>query len=130
VIVIRPYLESDLPRVKALHRAQGFDYELPNMRTVPIAAIVEENNKITHAFFLRNLAEAYWIFDPKGESRKSRLGKIFMLRKVITPIAKETGFDEVVAFLPPELTANKCTEKTMLHIGWERMEWQPYRYKL
>lgn len=129
MILIRPYTEADLEQVKSLHKAQGFDYELPS-ELLSASAVIEESGEITHALLLRMTSEAYWLFDPKNQSRRERLGRMLMLKKEVSFIAKKIGLEDVHAWLPPELSENKCLNATLLKIGWERMHWQPYRYPL
>jgi len=132
MIFVRHYTEADLDEVKRLHERQGLSYELPDLHadTMLVQAVIEEEGTITHAAFLRKTAEAYWLFDPTRQSRKQRLGRLVMLHKELTQIAKNAGFEDVHAWLPPELAGNKCLDLTMKRFGWERMHWQPYRYPL
>lgn len=129
MIFVRPYTEADLEEIKTLHKEQGLDYELPT-ELLPASAVIEENGKITHALLLRMTSEAYWLFDPKTQTRRQRLGRMLMLRKEVSFVAKQIGLEDVHAWLPPQMSENKCMNATLLKIGWERMLWQPYRYPL
>jgi|SRR5579859_3796975 len=129
MIFIRPYTEQDLEQIKALHKAQGFEYELPT-ELLPASAVIEENGGITHALLLRMTSEAYWLFDPKVQSRRERLGRMLMLRKEVSFVAKKIGLEDIHAWIPRSLSENKCFNTTLLRLGWERQEWQPYRYQL
>jgi hypothetical protein len=129
-MLIRPYMREDLPEVKALHAAQGFDYALPDLDapSMLVRCVIEENNRVTHAAFLRKTSEAYWIFNP-GESRRERLGKMLALSKEMVTPAARAGLEDVHAFLPPVILDLKL-HRTLLRLGWQKPLWTCYSRKV
>src|ERR1700691_4450107 len=125
-MLIRPYIREDLPEVKALHAAQGFEYELPDLDrpSFLVRCVIEEAGRITHAAFLRKTSEAYWLFNP-AESKRERLGKLLALSKEMTAPAMRAGIEDVHAFLPPEIVNDKL-HRTLLRLGWEKPFWSCY----
>jgi hypothetical protein len=131
MIFLRHYGDSDEERVKELHKMQGLAYELPSLKapSMLVRSVVEENGIITHAAFLRKTAEAYWIFDP-SQSRRQRLGRMLALTREMTILAKQAGFEDVQAWLPPELASDKKLDLTMLNQGWKKPLWTCYAKEL
>jgi hypothetical protein len=127
MIWVRHYTEDDLQRIKELHAKQGLEYELPKLNDNLLAGLViEEDGVISHAAFLRKTAEAYWLFDPQQHSRKERLGRLLMIQREMTGLAKAVELEDVHAWLPPELAGNKCLDLTMKHLGWVKPLWTCY----
>ena len=129
-MLIRPYVHEDLAQVRALHRAQGFSYDLPDLEApaMLVRAVIEEDGEITHAAFLRKTSEAYWIFNP-AETKRDRLGRLLALCKEMTGPAGRAGIDDVHAFLPPEIV-NEKLHRTLLRMGWEKPLWVCYSRKV
>jgi hypothetical protein len=129
-MLVRPYTQEDLPEVKALHAAQGFDYELPDLEasSMLVRAVIEDKGRVTDAVFLRKTSEAYWCFDP-GLSHKERVGRMLILNKEMMGPAARAGFEDIHAFLPPLIMDSKL-HKTLLRIGWFKPLWVCYSRKV
>jgi hypothetical protein len=129
-MLIRPYTAEDLEAVKALHQAQGLEYDLPDLDapSMLVRAVIEEEGVVTHAAFLRKTSEAYWIFSPQ-ESKRERLGKLLVLSKEMTGPATRAGIEDVHAFIPP-LVIDKALDRTLLNLGWVRPLWTCYVRKV
>ncbi len=130
MIIVRNFDSADTGRIAALHRTQGLDYALPDLeaRSMLVRTVIEENGIVTHALFLRKTAEAYWIFDHKASSRKNTLGRMLMLEREVLPMARGAGFEDIHAFIPPELAEKKSFDQMLLNkFKWERMLWPVYR---
>lgn len=130
-MIVRHYSESDLEQVKALHAKQGLAYELPDLEApgMLVRVVVEENGLIQHAAFLRKTAETYWLFDP-DEPKRDRLGKLLALHKEMNGAAKRVGLEDAHCWIPPEVAADKLTDRTMQTLGWERPLWVSYCRKV
>lgn len=131
MLLVRPYSEEDFEQVKALHKKQGLDYELPDLKApgMLVRGVMEENGQITEALFLRKTAEAYWLFD-SAESKRNRLARLQIFHKEMTPAALRCGFEDVHCWIPPEVSGQKLFDRTMLRLGWERPEWTCYSRRL
>lgn len=129
-MLVRPYMREDFSEVKALHAAQGFEYELPDLDapSMLVRAVVEENGRVTHAAFLRKTSEAYWIFNP-GESKRERLARLLVLSKELVAPAARAGLEDVHAFLPPQIVDTKL-HRTLLNRGWVKPLWVCYSRKV
>jgi hypothetical protein len=129
-MLVRPYTKEDLPEIQAMHASQGFAYELPDLDApqMLVRAVVEENNEITDAFLLRKTSEAYWLFRP-GQRKRERIGKMLMFAKELVGPATRAGFDDVHAFLPPEIV-NQTLHRTLLNLGWVKPLWVCYSRKV
>jgi hypothetical protein len=129
-MLIRPYVREDFPEVKALHQAQGLDYELPDLDapSMLVRCVIEEKGRVTHAAFLRKTSEAYWIFDPR-ESKRERVGRMLALNNEMAAPADRAGIEDVHAFLPPAIV-NQTLHKTLLRLGWVKPLWVCYSRKV
>ena len=123
-MLIRPYAESDFEAVKALHKTQGFAYELPDLTKMLVSAVIQENGEVTHAIFLRQTSEAYWIFNTK-QNKRERLGRLLALSKELLGPAQRAGIQDVHAFLPPEIVTPSL-HRTFLRLGWKKPLWTCY----
>jgi hypothetical protein len=128
-MVVRPYQESDLDAIINLHRKQGFDYLLPSPEDCPVSCIIEEGGNITHAVFLRTIAETYWLFDPNSQWKRQRLGRLLVLHKEVEVAAAMAGIGEVQAFIPPSVLDRKM-ELTIIKLGWIKSEWPCYSHRV
>ena len=139
---IRPYQPSDLPALQSLHRAQGFDYPLPDLNDPLFTTklILTENDfaananpatpeKIRAAVFLRLTAEAYLLLDPKAGTPHDRWRAILALHAATEREACQRGLEDVHAWLPPPIAKKFGTRLTTL--GWQRDDtWTPFCKKL
>lgn len=125
-MIVRHYTDSDFAEVKALHQRQGLEYELPDLAapSMLVRAVIEQDGLVTDAAFLRKTSEAYWIFDP-SETKRERLGKLLILSKEMSAMAKRVGLEDVHAWIPPAII-DKSFDLTMLHLGWVKPEWTCY----
>jgi hypothetical protein len=133
MIFVRHYDARDAVAVKELYIAQGADYELPDFEQPQfvVRTVIEEDSIVTHALFLRKTAEAYWLFNPRTASRVNTIGRMFMLQKEVVPLAKQAGFTDVHAWLPPAIAERKAFDKMLIEkFRWERMLWPVYRKPL
>jgi hypothetical protein len=125
-IIIRPSTKKDEPRIVALHKSQGLDYDLPDMRTIVVGSVIEEEGEITNVVLLRRTCEAYWIFDPK-QTRRERLGRLFMFHKELVNSAKRAGLEDIHAWIPPEVASNVAFNNMMIEkLGWVKPLWTCY----
>lgn len=125
-MIVRPYSSEDFEQVKALHAKQGLAYDLPDLDapSMLVRCVIEESGKVTHAAFLRKTSEAYWLFDAE-QTRRERVGNLLILSREMALPAKRAGFEDVHAFLPPEIVT-KSLHRTLLYLGWEKPEWVCY----
>jgi hypothetical protein len=124
-LIVRPYTDADLDAVLDLHRRQGLGYELPVLDECPVSCVIEEGGNITHAVFVRQTSEIYWLFDGAREWKRQTLGRFLVLHKEIEPVMARAGFTDVHAFVPPKIN-NPQFEHTMVKLGWQKSSWPCY----
>ena len=125
---IRPYMEADLERLKAIHAAQGFDYEFPDFSKPEfiIRSVIEDGNGVDAGLFLRKTAEVFLLMQPT--TPKKGIGRLLIFDREITPLAKREGLSDVHCWVPPEIEAH--FGKLMLHLGWQKQFWSSYSRKV
>ncbi len=135
---IREYDEGDLEALRAIHAAQGFPYEFPDLRNpLFLTKLVlagdetrsDEGKGIAGAALLRLTAEAYLLLDPKRGTPKERWQWLLGLHEATRLQAWQRGLEDVHAWLPPEIAAKFGRRLTRL--GWVRDDqWTPYCKRL
>ena len=142
---IRHYEPSDLPAVRSIHHAQGFDYPLPNLNNPLFTTRIvltdrdftaNENSatattpeKIRGAAFLRLTAETYLLLDPTAGTPHDRWRALLALHAATEREAWQRGLEDVHAWLPPPIA--KKFGKRLTRLGWQRDDtWTPYCKKL
>ncbi len=135
---IREYGEGDLEALRAIHAAQGFPYEFPDLRNplflTKLVLADDQNGEgegkgIAGASLLRLTAEAYLLLDPKRGTPKVRWGWLFGLHEATRREAWGRGLEDVHAWLPPEIAAK--FGRRLQGLGWVRDdEWTPYCKRL
>ena len=125
---IRPYTEADLERLKAIHAAQGFDYELPDLSKPEfiIRAVIENGNGVEAGLFLRKTAEVFLLMEPT--TRRKGIGRLLIFDREITPLAKQEGLSHVDCWVPPKI--ERDFGKLMLRLGWYKQLWSSYTRKV
>ena len=155
-MLIREYRDSDLPALRAIHAAQGFDYALPDLsnplfvtkllltdedsspqesqadRSQRISQVTSHESPVTRivgAAFLRLTAEAYLLLDPRVGTPRQRWQWLLALHAVAERDAWQRGLEDVHAWLPPPIV--KQFGRRLARLGWVRDDtWTPYCKKL
>jgi hypothetical protein len=156
-MLVREYQERDLEALRAIHAAQGFDYQLPDLsnplfvtklvltddnaetrnedRQLEVGATSargnepEGNGPILGAAFLRLTAEAYLLLDPRAGTPRERWQWLLALHAAAERDAWQRGLEDVHAWLPPSIS--KRFGKRITRLGWRRDDsWTPFCHKL
>lgn len=132
-MLIREYKETDLDALRAIHSAQGFDYELPDLRNPLFVTKVvledEATKQLTGGALLRLTAEAYLLLDPRAGTPRERWQRLLALHAAAEHDAWQRGLEDVHAWLPPRIAAK--FGKRIARLGWVRDDtWTPYCKKL
>ena len=124
MLLVRPYREADLERLKAIHAAQGFDYEFPDLAKPEfiIRSVIEDGNGIEAGLFLRKTAEVFLLMEPT--TRREGIRRLLIFDREITPLAKQQQLADVQCWLPPEIDRN--FGQLLLHLGWQKQFWSSY----
>jgi hypothetical protein len=127
---LRAYEEADREALRAIHRAQGFPYDFPDLRnplflTKIVLTDGEPEEKILGAALLRLTAEAYLLLDPKAGTPRQRWERLLALHGATQQDAWAKGLEDVHAWLPPRIA--KTFGRRLGRLGWIRDDaWTPY----
>lgn len=133
---VREYNEADFDAVVAMHRAQGFDYALPNLADpIFVSKLVLEDGdssgvgngatKIVMASLARLTCEMYLLVDPNAGTPRERYARLLELQRAGANDLRARGLDDAHAWLPPPIA--KRFGRRLEGLGWIRDDaWTPY----
>jgi hypothetical protein len=128
-MILRQYRESDLERLKEIHRKQGFEYPMPDLSDPTfITGAVMEDGEAQSALFLRLTAEAYLFMDPTAGTPRDRWQSFLELHENARAMALKIGLQDVHAFLPPNLGTG--FDRRLKKLGWGSDTWRVYSYRV
>jgi hypothetical protein len=129
-MIVREYDNDDCDALRAMHAAQGFAYELPNLDDplFLVRAVVEDERRPRMAAFLRLTAEAYLLADPHDGSPRQRWQWLLALHDATRQAAAQRGLDDTQAFLPPRVA--RAFGRRLTRLGWRRDPWTCYTRQL
>lgn len=113
---IRDYHETDKNAISAIHKAQGFDYTLPDL-TSPlflVKKVREVDGRVVAAMCLRITAETF-LFSSGSPETKAR--SIMELQPEVLREAYEKGLSDVICVIPPEISESFAP--VLKRMGWE-----------
>jgi hypothetical protein len=126
-MTVRDYTEADLRALEVIHQRQGLDYPFPDL-TSPLfdTKLVAESadGVIEQGLLLRITCEAYLLIDPHIGTPKERWGLFQSLHAAAAKRAWQRGFDDVHAYVPPEIERHFA--KRLKRLGWHKDKWQSY----
>jgi hypothetical protein len=125
-IFARPYRKEDFPAIFRMHREMGFDYRLPNLQKT-VSCVIEVDGEPQMAGFLRKTAETYLLMH-RDAPKRDQLGRLLILHQELAAPARRAGFDDIHAWLPPEI--DKPFGRLLLHLGWTKPLWPSYSRKV
>ena len=125
MIIVRPFADKDRPAIETLHAQMGLNYEQPDWGKMLVSAVVEADEKITMAAFLRMTAESYLLFDPESGRRRDKLGQLMILHRELLQPAMRRGIEDVHCWLPPQIEQN-FGKLLMNSFGWKKPLWPCY----
>lgn len=128
---IRFYRPDDLAQLEALHRAQGFEYEMPNLQDPLyfIKLVGEENGRIVNAGIAHLTAEIYFLADMKSGTPQQRYDSFLTMHESFCEVAyRQGGLSDIHAWLPPEIA--KPFGRRLMKLGWKRPLWASYAKEL
>ncbi len=137
---IREYNEADLSALVAMHRAQGFDYALPDLADpIFVSKLVLEDrdsggarngaSKIVMASLARLTCEMYLLVDPHAGKPRERYARLLEFQRAGVADLRARGLDDAHAWLPPPIA--KRFGRRLEGLGWIRDDaWRPYCKRL
>lgn len=126
-MLVREYTDGDFDRIKQLHAESGFEYRLPPLSSKEFFSrrVIEDNNSVGMATFLRKSAEVYLICDPSWRTPAWRNEAIRQLQLALVADARQHEVKQLVAFLPPQVT--RSFGRRLQQHGWttyQGVEWR------
>jgi hypothetical protein len=137
---VREYTDADLDALRAMHRAQGFDYPFPDLRDPIFVSklVVEEDaeneegnrgGKIVMASLARLTCEMYLLVDPADGTPRQRHTRLVALHRAGAADLRARGLDDAHAWLPPPIA--RRFGRRLEALGWIRDDaWTPYCRRL
>ncbi len=120
---VRPMEERDIPAMKAIHAAAGYEYQLPDMHTSEIEAaqvVVDDDDVPIMGAMAKRVAEVVLICAPGGPVHPTvKMQAIRMLHEAIRDMIVPKGFKEANAFLPPAIEKSHGRHLVKL-FGWAK----------
>lgn len=131
-MIVREYTDADLDALRAMHRAQGFDYPLPDLRDpIFVSKLVLEDDagKPVMAALARLTCEVYLLAAPKEGTPPERYARLLELHRAGADDLRMRGLDDAHAWLPPRIAQR--FGRRLRHFGWIRDDaWTPYCFRL
>jgi hypothetical protein len=127
-LLVRPYEAGDQAQVEALKRKQGFAYDSPEWEKMLVSCVIEEDDRIRMAAFLRKTSEVYLVVDQDAGRQRDKLANLLALhREMLTPM-RRVGFTDTHCWMPPEI--EKTFGPLLLHLGWRKPLWPSYSFEV
>lgn len=99
---IRSYVPSDLQAIQRIHDANGVDYRLPRLGSMPVNKVLEVNGEVRAAYGMELTLECHlWLDKSKWTDAEAKWLTIKALDKEANEAAAGLGFDSVLCCLPP-----------------------------
>lgn len=126
-MTVRPMRQTDIPVLKLIFAAQGFEYFFPDLTGPLIEAVhvvVDENDKPLCAVAAQRTIELYLFAGAIGPPHV-RLHAIRLLHESLIPALKAKGYREVNAAIPPDI-ANSFGKRLCKTFDWVQ-NWVSFR---
>ena len=126
--MIRDYEPDDLEILKDIHKAQGFDYAVPDLTSplVLVKKVREVDGRVVAAMFLRLTAETFLVTTGSPVEKGRAIEE---LQPEVLREAYEKGLSDIVCVVPPEISESFAPVLTRM--GWERTrEWPMWQKDL
>lgn len=125
---VRDYQQSDFPALQAMHTAQGFEYQLPDLSDsglwITRKVMTEDGGRPVGAILGRLTSEAFYLDNPKVTSPAMRMRRFLALHEVAASEGKKAGVDSVHVWLPPEV--EKKFGNQLARLGWVQFTWPTF----
>ena len=115
--MVRNYRPNDLPQIKDIHSAQGFEYTIPDFDNplFLVKKVREVDGRVVGGMFLRLTAETFLVTtgSPEVISRS-----ILELQPDVLREEYEKGLSDIICVVPPEIASE--FGPVMQRLGWSR----------
>lgn len=121
-MIVRAVHSGDATRLQELFTAQGFDYELPDVRSFVAAQGVEDDGQFVQAVLARPTVELYFLADPTWKTPGYRHEGLRKVHESMRLELAAKGFEDAHVFLPPE-KSKSFARRLMQEFGWTHPLW-------
>lgn len=114
-----------------MHRAQGFEYEMPDLADPLyfLKLVGEENGKIVNAAVAHLTAEIFFLADHEVGTPAERFANFKTLHAAGCEAAyHKGGLSDLHAWLPPQVA--KPFGRRLMKLGWKRPLWTSFAKEL
>lgn len=123
----RPMELKDIPTIKAMHEASGYDFELPDLTTVEDATVVlDENGEIGAFGYAVKIVEVSLVMQKKSHPLLKMMWLKLLHQQMCNNLVRK-GYREALAHVPPEIERN-YGRHLMRRFGW-LASWPGFRIK-
>jgi hypothetical protein len=128
--VIRNYLTSDEPKLRAIFKAQGFEYEWPNLNSPLFLSkiVLEERNYPVAAICSRLTAEEYFLADKDWGTPEMRWQAFLELHEAARADLFNRGLEDCYCWIPPQI--ERPFGRRLFRLGWTRNVWSAFNRQL
>lgn len=130
-MTVRFFRQEDLPAIEQMHRAQGLEYELPDLADPLyfIKLVGEQDGKIVNAAVAHLTAEIYFLADNETGTPRQRFDNFLTLHEAGCHAAyHQGGLSDLHAWLPPQVA--KPFGRRLMKLGWKRPLWTSFAKEL
>jgi hypothetical protein len=122
---------GDIPQIKQIFEAQGFDYEFPSIGSNIIAkrVLCDEHGVPQVGVMARVTVDLYGVFNPAWETPAMRLWALQQLHKEMQIELREKGIEDGHFWCPPQILKS-FGRRMMKMFGWKRPEWTDFWRKV
>jgi hypothetical protein len=123
--MIREMVNADIPRLRELHRKQGFGYEFPDLtesQFIERWVVTDENDNPVQAVVARKTVELFFLGDPGHETPRWRFEKFRLLHEHVRLRLVAIGIKDAHCWIPPEIEKS-FGRRLRMGFGWLRNEW-------
>src|SRR6266700_1214079 len=124
---IRAFCKEDTATLERMHRAQGFQYEFPDLDDPLnfLKIVGEENGCIVNAGIAHLTAEIFFLADNQTGTPRQRFDNLLTMERFGCQVAYQTGgLSDLHLWCPPEI--EKAFGRRLLRLGWRRPLWTNY----
>ena len=116
---------ADSGRLTALFQAQGFQYQLPDLRSFAATVALEDEGEIQQAVLARPTVELYFLAANDWKSPGMRFEGLRKIHEAMRRELNSKGFEDAHVWLPPEI-AKSFGRRLMKDFGWTQPMWTDF----
>lgn len=113
---VRDYRPEDKAELEAIHKAQGIDYEFPDLEhpLFFVKKVIVIDGKIRSALVLKICAETFLLLEQRQDPHE-KFAEMEILQRSVLSEAYAKGLDEIHAAVP-----DIGFDKRLLQLGWSK----------